>query len=62
MGKDLIGDLLMGEDPVVIEGLQLTKLFFQIEDRRERLRIIAIAEAALRQQTRRQANPDAEVH
>jgi hypothetical protein len=51
----------IGADTFTAECLYLSRLFFRIRDRKERLRIIALAEATIRSQTS-QADPDAETH
>ena len=51
--------LLAQDELMTAEGLLLSRLFFQIRDRRERLRIVALAESVLRLQASREKDPDA---
>ena len=47
--------LLAQDELMTAEGLLLSRLFFQIRDRRERLRIVALAESMLRLQESRES-------
>jgi hypothetical protein len=51
--------LLAQDELMTAEALLLSRLFFQIRDRRERLRIVALAESVLKLQASRETEPDA---
>jgi hypothetical protein len=50
--------LLTQDELMTAEGLLLSRLFFQIRDRQERLRIVALAESMLKLQASREADSD----
>jgi hypothetical protein len=55
-------DLSLRDNLFTAECLYLSQLFFKIRDRRDRLRIIALAESTIKLQASRAANPDAPAH
>jgi hypothetical protein len=63
MKKNGPEDHLLAQDELITaEGLLLSRLFFQIRDRQDRLRIVELAESVLKQQASRDAEPDAPPH